>query len=143
VSDIHDLVEERLRRARQRYTGGRRELVDLLSRAGKPLAIPEIIDSGTDLSQSSVYRNLQVLEQVGAVRRVVTPSHDGARYELAEDLTSHHHHLVCLGCGAVADFHPSNRVEEALETATAEASEDGFSAVHHRLDVLGLCADCA
>jgi Fe2+ or Zn2+ uptake regulation protein len=54
------------------------------------------------MPQSSVYRNLSVLEQVGAVRRVITE--EGiARYELAEDLTTHHHHLVCRVCGAVED----------------------------------------
>lgn len=142
-AEIHATVEQRLQIARQRYTRGRRDLVDLLAEAGRPLTIPEIIDAGTDLSQSSVYRNLQILEQVGGVRRVLTPSHDGARYELAEDLTDHHHHLVCTHCGTVADFSPSHRVEQALETATAEANASGFSADHHRLDLVGVCSDCA
>lgn len=142
--ELHDTVEHRLRRGRQRYTRGRRELVDRLAAAGRPLTIPEVIEVGTDLSQSSVYRNLQVLEQAEAVRRIVTANHDAARYELAEDLTAHHHHLVCSRCGAVADFHPSGPVERALERAAHEVSaESEFRADHHRLDLVGTCGDCA
>jgi Fur family transcriptional regulator, ferric uptake regulator len=141
-TDLHPTVEQQLRAARQRYTRGRRELVGLLADAGRPLTIPEIIDAGADLSQSSVYRNLQILEQVGVVRRILTPSHDGARYELAEGLTDHHHHLVCTSCGTVSDFSPSSSVEDALETATVEATSRGFNADHHRLDLVGVCQDC-
>jgi Fur family transcriptional regulator, ferric uptake regulator len=141
--ELHTTVETRLRRGRQRYTRGRRELIDLLASAGRPLTIPEVIELGADLSQSSVYRNLQVLEQVDAVRRVVIASSDGARYELAEDLTEHHHHLICAHCGSVADFHPSGSVERALERAVSEAHDaGGFTAEQHRLDLVGTCGDC-
>lgn len=139
----HDLVEDRLRRARQRYTRGRRALVELLVDTGRPLTIPEILEGDPELSQSSVYRNLQVLEQVDAVRRVLTPSSESARFELAEDLTAHHHHLVCSDCGAVADFQPSRSVERALERAATEAGDRGFAADHHRLDLVGTCGECA
>jgi Fur family transcriptional regulator, ferric uptake regulator len=142
--ETHSTAAKRLSRARQRYTQGRRELVSILVRAGRPLTIPEIIGQGTDLSQSSVYRNLQVLEQVEVVRRVLTPHPGGARYELTEDLTAHHHHLVCSSCGGVADFHPSARLERAMESAVSEARESGgFNAEHHRLDLVGTCGDCS
>ena len=55
-----------------------------------------------------MYRNLVVLEQAGVVRRV-TSTDDFARYELAEDLTEHHHHLICSSCGTVDDFTASRR----------------------------------
>ena len=44
-----------------------------------------------------------MLEQAGVVHRVVATD-EFTRYELAEDLTEHHHHLICSSCGAVADF---------------------------------------
>ena len=141
---VHELVEERLRRSRQRYTHGRRSLVELLADAGRPVTIPEILEADPQLSQSSVYRNLQILEQVDAVRRMLTPGSESARFELAEDLTAHHHHLICSDCGTVADFRPSRGVEQALERAVAEADDqDGFAADHHRLDLVGTCRECA
>ncbi|MDQ4130156.1 MAG: transcriptional repressor [Actinomycetota bacterium] len=141
--DIHSEVAQRLRRARQRYTRGRKELVDTLTAAERPLSISEIIDTQPGLPQSTLYRSLQVLEQAGAVRRVVTLADTSARFELAEDLTAHHHHLICVSCGSVRDFRPSSRLERMLDEALEEAGRrDGFVADHHRLDLVGLCRHC-
>ncbi|MBW3577003.1 MAG: transcriptional repressor [Actinobacteria bacterium] len=142
-SQLHRTVEQRLRRARSRYTRGRRQLVDLLADAGRPVTIGELLDGGSGLSQSSVYRNLQVLEQAGAVRRLVTATDPGARFELAEDLTSHHHHLICNVCGGIEDLQPSAPIERAVARLTSElAAADRFATEHHRLDLVGTCADC-
>jgi Fe2+ or Zn2+ uptake regulation protein len=95
------------------------------------------------LPQSSAYRNLAVLEQAGTVHRVVT-SADFARYELAEDLTEHHHHLICSSCGQVEDFTAPPALERSLHRAvSAMEGETGFSALHHRLDLIGTCRSCA
>ena len=141
-ADLHDVVATRLRDAGQRYTTGRRAIVDRLQAAGQPLTIPEVL-AGSSLPQSSAYRNLAVLEQAGAVHRIVT-SADFARYELAEDLTEHHHHLICSTCGTVEDFTAPPALERSLHKAVAEVEgATGFSAEHHRLDLLGTCKDCA
>jgi Fe2+ or Zn2+ uptake regulation protein len=66
-----------------------------------------------------------------------------ARFELAEDLTEHHHHLICTVCGGVEDFTVSHELERSLEKAMAKALDGtGFAAEHHRLDLLGTCATC-
>jgi Fur family ferric uptake transcriptional regulator len=140
--ELHSTLAGRLRGVGQRYTAGRRSLVEILDRAERPLSLPDILDAAPDLPQSSVYRNLAVLEQAGAVHRVHT-SGEYARYELAEDLTEHHHHLVCTSCGDVTDVVIPARVERAVERATAEvASGAGFTLEGHRLDLVGRCADC-
>lgn len=143
TADVHATVARRLRRGGQRYTDGRRRLVGLLARADGPLTIPEILERAADLAQSSVYRNLRVLEGVGVVHRIVTVRAEGARFELAEDLTTHHHHLICRRCGTVRDFRPSAAVEDALSRLTERADVDGFDAEHHRLDLVGRCEQCA
>ncbi len=141
--ELHSTLAGRLRVVGQRYTAGRRTLVDILNGAERPLALPDILAAAPDLPQSSVYRNLSVLEQAGAVHRVHT-SGEYARYELAEDLTEHHHHLVCTLCGDVTDVMIPARVERAVERATAEvASGAGFRLEGHRLDLVGRCGDCA
>lgn len=143
MSELHEEVADRLRGTRQRYTAGRRELVALLAASDRPLAIPDILERDPDLSQSSLYRNLQVLEQAGVVRRLVTTTDAGARFELAEDLTSHHHHLVCRACGRIEDFEPSSALERVLDELVGDEPGSGFRADHHRLDLVGVCADCA
>jgi Fe2+ or Zn2+ uptake regulation protein len=117
--------------------------VSVLAAAGHPIAIPEILADAGELKQSSVYRNLVDLEHAGVVRRVLTDEEYG-RYELAEELTGHHHHLVCARCGRVRDVDVPEDVEAALDRALDRlARRAGFASVSHRLDLIGLCADCA
>jgi Fur family transcriptional regulator, ferric uptake regulator len=144
ATDLHTSVAERLAQAGQRYTRGRRALVDVLEEATRPLTIQEILARDKGLAQSSAYRNLVLLEESGVVHRVVSTD-EFARYELAEHLTDHHHHhLICAACGQVADFTVSPEVEEALAAAlTRAADEAGFEAHDHRLDLVGRCRRCA
>lgn len=142
-ADLQTVVADRLRADDQRYTSGRRRLVEVLAAAEHPLTIPQIVGSGRGLPLSSVYRNLAVLERSGVVHKIVTRN-EFAAYELAEDLTEHHHHLICSGCGKVEDFTAS----PALERTTAHAlrriaGRAGFAVTGHRIDAIGLCSACA
>ncbi|MGB8860360.1 MAG: Fur family transcriptional regulator [Ilumatobacteraceae bacterium] len=142
-AQVHDAAASLLRGADQLYTSGRRELVELLASTGRPVTIADLLVARPKLTQSSVYRNLGMLEEVGVVQKVVS-SDDRARYELAEDLMGHHHHLICVSCGKVDDFVVSQRAERSIETVLQQAIGDtGFRASGHRLDVVGTCADCA
>jgi Fe2+ or Zn2+ uptake regulation protein len=143
MPDLHVVVAGRLRGAGQRYTSKRRALVEIVADAGQPLSIPDIISGRRGLAQSSVYRNLAVLEQARVVRRIVT-GEDFARFELAEDLSEHHHHLVCSNCGGVEDVALPRTLERRMEGALTEvAVSAGFTPAAHRLDVIGTCRDCA
>lgn len=140
--DTHDIVSTRLRHADQRYTSRRRQLVEILVAGDGPMTIPQILEADRSLAQSSVYRNLSVFEEAGVVVRIVT-SDDFARYELTEDLTGHHHHLICATCGDVADFSLGESVESDLEGALRSAAREArFDVDHHRLDLVGVCTDC-
>ena len=142
-SELHATAAERLRAEDQRYTSSRRALVDALAAATRPPTIPELLSAQPDLAQSSAYRNLAALEQVGVVRRIVT-SDEHARFELAEDLTGHHHHLVCGTCGRIEDFTVSHKLERSLEAALAKVADGtGFQVDHHRLDLVGTCSGCS
>ena len=141
--DTHDAVAGLLHANAQRLTPARQHIVDVLAEASGPLTIPEILAARRELAQSSVYRNLVVLEEAGAVHRVVT-SDDFARYELTEDLTEHHHHLVCSNCGRVEDLPATPAVEKSVAAAVEQAARRaGFRTQQHRLDLVGLCAQCA
>lgn len=136
-------MDDRLRRTRQRYTDGRRRLVALLRASPRPVTIPELVDAGATQSQSSIYRNLAILEQCGAVRRLLS-SDETARFELDEELTGHHHHLVCSDCGSIEDISLSSGVEEALHAALDEARvQHGFDADDHHFEIVGSCTDCS
>jgi Fe2+ or Zn2+ uptake regulation protein len=118
-------------------------LVEALDRADHPLIATDIVAVDDDLPQSSVYRNLAVLEAAGVVVKVLTNG-DRAAFELAEELKGHHHHLVCVQCGLVLDIDVPNEVEQMLDTGVADlVSRAGFVLVGHRLDLMGRCKNCA
>lgn len=143
MEDLDRLAVARLRQHGQRYTTNRRQLVQLLATADAPVTIPEILQQRPGLAQSSVYRNLVMLEQSGLVQRVVT-NDEWARFELAEDLTEHHHHLICSRCGIVRDFTVPARVERSVVSAFDKIAEQtGFTLQRHRLDLVGVCPACA
>src|ERR1700731_2663144 len=141
-NELHTVVERRLRGIEQRYTGGRRAIVQALVSAGHPVSIGDLAGRLPDLPRSSAYRHLVDLESAGLVRRV-TANDEFTRFELAEDLTEHHHHLLCVNCGKVTDVTLPAGFEQDLATAIGKlADAEGFQAHSHRLEVLGVCTDC-
>ena len=141
--DLHETAAARLRQADQRYTRNRREIVSALAEADRPLSIAELLDAHRGLPQSSAYRNLALLEEAGVVRRVLGGG-EFARYELAEDLTEHHHHFICTHCGSVEDFTLPAAVEAEMERALKRvARRSTFAGAYHQLDLVGTCANCS
>ena len=140
---LDQVVASRLRRVGQSLTPRRRSLLEILRSAVHPLTIHEILERGSELAMSSAYRNLTVLEHAGVVNRVITKE-DFGRYELAEELTEHHHHVVCSSCGSVEDVPASPTIERSLrDVARQVARRTGFKTEQHRLDLFGLCENCA
>jgi Fe2+ or Zn2+ uptake regulation protein len=144
-NDLQQMAVALLNEAGQRFTAARRAVVDVLAASDRPLMITEIIErapSGVRLAQSSVYRNLAVLEGAGVVRRVAAIDEFG-RYELAEEMMGHHHHLLCSSCGSVEDVTLPGSVERAVDRALSDvAAAAGFRGTQHRLDLVGICAKC-
>ena len=142
LAEIHLQIGARLDRQEHRYTTGRRQLVDVLAQAGQPMTLPDIVAADPDLAQSSAYRNLDVLVRSGVIRRI-SAGGDHAHFELAEPLLGHHHHLICISCGAIEDIHLDSKVEHLVDQSLSDiASQAGFTPIHHSLDLHGHCADC-
>lgn len=142
-TQLHHQVHGRLQQIDQLYTRGRQSIVEALIAAGSPITLPELLGRAPNLTQSSAYRNLAMMEAAGVVRRLVH-STEHAHYELAEDLTEHHHHLICRQCGLIKDITLGKRLERTLDTAFDKLATDaGFQPDHHDIDVFGTCADCA
>lgn len=143
MSSMHRQVESRLADNAVRYTRGRRAVVDALAAADGPRSAAELTPEIPSVPVSSLYRTLSVLEAAG----VVTPhlSTKGvARYELAEWLTGHHHHLVCSTCGQVEDVEIPEPVEAQVESLIRMiAASAAFEADGHALEIEGRCARCA
>ena len=140
--DLHAAVAGMLRRAGQRYTVARRSLVDVLAGAGRPLTAADVVAADRLTPLSTTYRNLAVLTQAGVLHRFANA--DCARFELAEHLSEHHHHLMCLDCGQVFDVTLPARTERLItEALNVAATQTGFTPESHRLDALGRCKTCS
>lgn len=139
---LHGEAAIRLAALEQRYTSGRRALVETLANAGRPLTTPEILQTVDRATTSSTYRNLTVLCEAAVARRL-SGADDIGRFELAEDLGGHHHHLVCSSCGTMEDVEASPKLERAIAEAARQASEArGFQIRNHRIDFEGYCTKC-
>ena len=143
-STIDRQIERRLAEAEVRYTKARRAVIRALTKADGPRSAAELSEViGNDVPLSSLYRSLAVLEEAG----VLAPHFSSpglTRYELAEWLTGHHHHLVCVDCGQVQDLPADDGIESRLQQLVSDVARDAsFTEVNHALEIEGRCAACA
>jgi Fe2+ or Zn2+ uptake regulation protein len=86
-------------------------------------------------SLPTVYSTLELLEELGMVRRLAARS-GAALYDPRPD---EHQHVVCRSCGRVEDLDvPVDSVR-----AIRAARKRGFEPDNAELVISGLCADCA
>ena len=140
---VEHAVEGHLRSEGIRFTAARRLVVRVLAAGAGPQTAGDLHAALQDhLPLSSLYRTLAVLEE----NRVLAKEHDGggvARFELAEWLTGHHHHLVCTACGEVRDVGIDPHAEKTIaRLVEGVASGMGYRASGHRIDIEGTCAAC-
>jgi Fe2+ or Zn2+ uptake regulation protein len=89
-----------------------------------------------EVSPQAVYDVLRALTDAGLLRRI-EPAGSVARYE--SRVADNHHHVICRGCGAIAD------VDCAVgDTPCLTASEtNGFTIDEAEVIYWGTCPDCA
>ena len=87
------------------------------------------------INLSTVYRNLETLENVGLVQHTHL-GHGGATYHAAEELT--HLHLVCGKCGDVGDA----TITTAAPFVQSLLDDYGFKTDVTHFAIYGICAKC-
>lgn len=87
------------------------------------------------MSVATVYNNLKVFMEAGLVREL-TYGDNSSRFDA--DM-SEHYHAQCEVCGKISDFEypPLHEVEQAAREQTS------FQVKGHRLEVYGVCSECA
>jgi Fur family ferric uptake transcriptional regulator len=135
-----DEITEALRDAGHRVSTAMRIVLDALLVADGPVAAAEIAAGmdgrGTPLDLTSVYRNLERLQEVGAVTHVHL-GHGPGLYALARGVAREY--LVCEQCGRVTDIDPED-LDEARERVR---DATGYLARFDHFPVHGYCAECA
>jgi Fur family transcriptional regulator, ferric uptake regulator len=124
--------------ANSRLTPQRRSLLDLIADRNGSFTAVDLFQQARrrtpELGLATVYRTMELLRRTGSVRPLV----GDARPAYVRCDPGHHHHLVCLSCGAV----------EETELCGAPSPSQlrrryGFTAHGHELDIYGVCARCS
>jgi Fur family ferric uptake transcriptional regulator len=134
-------LPDRLRARGLRWTPQRRTLVEVLAQTDGHVTGAELVERcralDPDTTPSTVYRTLDVLEDLG----IVSHSHaaDG-REEFHVLPTVAHGHLYCAGCGGQWEL-TTQDADVAVAFAAFER-ERGFELDVSHLTLVGRCADC-
>jgi Fur family transcriptional regulator, ferric uptake regulator len=124
-----------------RSTAQRRLIVDTFFEGSAHMTIEDLLtevrarDRG--IGYATVYRTLKLLAECGVAseRRFG----DGlSRYELADEASTHHDHLICISCGRIVEFEEPKI--EVLQDAVAE--RHGFTVTSHKHELYGICPEC-
>jgi Fur family ferric uptake transcriptional regulator len=87
------------------------------------------------VGRATVFRTLEVLEELGAVERLDLPNGEHA-YVGCEP--AHHHHVVCSRCGRTSEID-----DAGLRSVVRDvAQQTGYRVDEHRLELFGLCPAC-
>jgi Fe2+ or Zn2+ uptake regulation protein len=128
-----------LRERGQRVTPQRLVIHRMLREQNRHVAADEVLDAVEErlpnVSLPTVYSTLELLEELGLVRRVGSV----AGRVLYDSRLDEHHHVVCERCGRVED------IDAPLDAAPAiaAAGRAGFADLSAGLVVSGVCRDCA
>lgn len=86
------------------------------------------------ISLATVYRNLDVLAELGIIQRIEV----SGRQKRFDGNPEAHHHIRCLVCGRVADAELSQEPEVNFESVKAS----GFKIIGFNLEFQGVCPEC-
>lgn len=116
-------------------TASRRAVVSAVARQRGHFTAEALAAALPAVGRATVYRTLKLLTEAEALCRVLMD--DGSlHYRLSGP--GHHHHLVCVGCGAIQDFADS----EIEKVVSRLARSSNFTVEGHWVDVYGRCSEC-
>ena len=136
---IWDTVRERLHDRGLRWTPQRRTLVTVLTETHGHVTGAELVERcrqrDPETIPSTVYRTLDVLEELGIVRHGHGP---GGREEYHVLPDAVHGHLHCEGCGASWEI----SADEAASIVRSLDVERGFEVDLSHVTIVGRCRSC-
>jgi Fur family ferric uptake transcriptional regulator len=130
--------DARLRSAGLRSTAQRRAVLQALFEAGHATVdelAAEVQRTMPDVSLSTIYRTLEVLDEAGLVTHAHL-HHGSPTYHSVDE--EPHVHLVCTGCGGIGQ----QPISVAASLAAQVQESTGFVVDVTHLALHGLCASC-
>lgn len=124
----------------RRHTTSRAQVIGAALRHTQPFTAQELVTqlARRGVGRATVFRTLDLLVSLGALSRIHGIEQGTRCVRYTACAPTHHHHLVCQGCGRVEEIGASG-LEDRID---ALARERGFQPLGHGLEVNGLCARC-
>lgn len=91
---------------------------------------------GNAVGLATVYRTLTGMAESGEIDTMQHPGGETAYRACAK--ATHHHHLVCRGCGGTVEL----ELDEVERLCDRLAEVHGFQQLAHVVEISGLCPDC-
>ena len=134
----HPLLEALSANGR-RLTGPRMAVAGLIAaRQGHFTAADIVADPRArrdGIGRATIFRALDLFVELGTLERLDLPNGEHAYVSCQP---SHHHHVVCSGCGRSTDIED----EGLKEFLKGVALRTGYAIDRHRLELYGLCPAC-
>lgn len=131
-------IEVALRRAGYRITQPRQAVLQVLQEHEAGLSPEEIHRLGKaiypPLGLVTVYRTLEILDELGLARRL----HGGEHCQRYASAAPEQHYLVCESCHRVIEF-PCRGLDILIG---AVQEQTGFRVTEHLLELRGICPEC-
>jgi Fur family peroxide stress response transcriptional regulator len=138
LAEVLRVFEDRCREVGFQLTVQRRVILEaVLLRDDHPTAeqvCDTIREQVPEISRGTVYRTLDSLVQLGAIRR----AHHLGPATRFDSNTAPHHHLVCVRCNRVIDFQDARLDNLPLP----DRNRTGFRITDYSIHFNGLCAEC-
>ena len=122
-----------------KLTRQRRAVVEVVAHGQTRLSAADVYAQAQracpDLGLTTVYRTLEILAELGAIRRVHLD--DGCE-GFAPASAEHGHHLICSNCKTTIEFEDCD-MRKLLDRVAART---GFKIEQHWLELVGRCPKC-
>lgn len=122
------MILDKLKHAGFRITAPRKAVIEVLESNHEPKSAQEIHEMAKGSDLVSIYRVLEVFEELDIVQREVMQGAD--KFYLAENV---HHHITCRKCGKM----------ECIPCEHLFKSINGFTDIKHQLSLIGTCLACS
>jgi Fur family transcriptional regulator, ferric uptake regulator len=147
MDDVNKAIYKQFKGQGYRITKARENILAILGKSSKHMSVDDIYlairKTGKNIGVTTIYRAVDSLARAGVLRRIALEGR--TYYEMInEEISGHHHHLICRNCQRVMDY--SDFINE--EIALIKKLEKIVSKVHkfkvddHQISFTGLCKLC-
>ena len=119
-----------------RDTAPRRAIASIVEQKQGSFTIEALAEELPSIGRATLYRTMKLFLEAGVVCKLATMA--GSRVYSLSRVDRHHHHSVCVECGAVEEFLPA-RIEQFLRRIGDEIPGE---IVDHRFEIYVDCGHC-